>query len=184
MPPMADTKRKARIWANPYLFSLVLCLMILMTAPLIYLLLPTFRGDPNGYDLPATLALLTPYVASYICYGVMSREIFGHIVFYDDKLILKAPLRRSIKMNYADIEHIQIDYNVLTINKQFWVILGLEPMPEKYRHRVNALPVSEKILRIQYSKKLDGILCDVLTGKAYKQYTRAKSTLRAYKEPE
>ena len=150
MPPMADTKRKARIWANPYLFSLVLCLMILMTAPLIYLLLPTFRGDPNGYDLPATLALLTPYVASYICYGVMSREIFGHIVFYDDKLVLKAPLRRSIKMNYADIEHIQIDYNVLTINKQFWVILGLEPMPEKYRHRVNALPVSEKILRIKY----------------------------------
>ena len=184
MPPMADTKHKAIILANSYLFLLVSMALVFMTAPLIYLLLPTFLGDPNGYGLDIALIALTPYVASCICFGVMSREIFGYIVFYDDKLILKAPLRRSIKMNYADIEHIQIGYNALTINKQFWVILGLEPMPEKYRHRVNALPVSEKILRIQYSKKLDGILCDVLTGKAYKQYTRAKSTLRAYKEPE
>ena len=184
MPPMADKKRKARIWANSYLFSLALCLIILMTAPLIYLLLPVIRGDSNSYDLPAILALLTPYVACYICFGVMSREIFGYIVFYENKLVLKAPLRKSIKMSYADIEYIQIDYNTLTINKQFWVVLGLEPMPEKYRHRVNALPVSEKILRIQYSKKLDSILCDVLEGKAYKQYTRAKSTLRAFKEPE
>ena len=60
MLPMTDKKRKARIWANSYLFSLALCLIILMTAPLIYLLLPVIRGDSNSYDLPAILALLTP----------------------------------------------------------------------------------------------------------------------------
>lgn len=39
--------------------------------------------------------------------------------FHADHLVLRAPLRKPIHMRYDEIAYIQIDYNTLSVSRQF-----------------------------------------------------------------
>ena len=180
-------QKKTKILVNSYLFILITIGSILLLASLIYMFYLTFHNATNESiksDMPGLIVLCVPYAIFFIACAVMSHEIYGYFVFDENKLVFRAPLRKTIQIQYSDINYIQIDYNNLTINNQFWVILGLEPMSDKYRHKVNAMPITDKVVRIQYSEKLDKALCSHLTGKQYKEYIHSKTTLRAFKANE
>ncbi len=183
---MRKTKCKERMLINSYLFSLVLFGTILLGGVYVWLGTMMYQSVLSGIDTVSnTLAIASFFLllllGLFIACMMESYDMFGVVSFYEDELIIRAPFRKTICLPYDDIRHIQIDYHMLAGSAQFWVILGKEPMPGKLRHQAVKLRFSEQMVRIPYCKKTDQFLTHRLTGDLYKQYSKAKSTLRAHK---
>ena len=179
-------KDKLKMLINPYLFSLILFGIIVITAVLLYLgyrwyneIYITGKTAQRSVLIIGTIVALSFVAAFFVLLFTEPFDAFGRITFYEDELMVKAPFRKTITLRYSDIQYIQIDYHTLSVSRQFWVILGKEPMPDKYRHQVVKLRFSQQIIRIPYCQKVDSFLDHILTGNLYEQYSSSKSALRA-----
>ena len=167
---------KSMYFVNPYLPSLCSLAIVAATITVCYLGITANNGQSR-------LILLVIYSVCIISVLFVSGNYnMGRIAFLEDQVVLKALLRKPIRLLYKDISYIQIDYSRINASKQFWVVLGCEPMPDKYIHQVHQMPISSKIIRCQYSRQLDDALCHYLSGDQYKAYCRAQTALQAYKQ--
>ena len=176
---MSNGKIKSRYLTNPYLFSLNLLAVIVVSVPYLYFISQIICSYED-WRVPAVL--IGFYLPCILLSFFNAYNYYGWITFYASHLVLRAPLRKPIRMRYDEIAYIQIDYNTLSVSRQFWVILGREPMPSQYVHQVHRMPFSENLIRIQYSRQLDQSLRHYLSGAQYKCYCRAHAALRAYQQ--
>lgn len=176
---MSNGKIKSRYLTNPYLFSLNLLAVIVVSVPYLYFISQIICSYED-WRVPAVL--IGFYLPCILLGFFNAYNYYGWITFHADHLVLRAPLRKPIRMRYDEIAYIQIDYNTLSVSRRFWVIMGREPMPSQYVHRVHHMPFSENLIRVQYSRQLDQSLRHYLSGAQYKCYCRAHAALRAYQQ--
>ena len=176
---MSNGKIKSRFLTNPYLFSLNLLAVIVVSVPYLYFI-PQIIRSCEDWRVPTVL--IGFYLPCILLGFFNAYNYYGWITFYADHLVLRAPLRKPIHMRYDKIAYIQIDYNTLSVSRQFWVILGRKPMPSQYVHRVHRMPFSENLIRVQFSRQLDQSLRHYLSGAQNKCYCRAHAALRVYQQ--
>ena len=111
-------------------------------------------------------------------------EVFGTMRIEDDGLLFRAPFRKRVKMAYSNIKYMGIDYGLLSLTKQFWIYFGSEPLPMKYRHRINKMKMNEKIMRIQYNQDVFDALVAQMPHDLSKRLGKCYSTIRLYKVDE
>ena len=111
-------------------------------------------------------------------------EVFGIMRIEDDGLLFRAPFRKRVKMAYSDIKYMGIDYGLLSLTKQFWIYFGSEPLPMKYRHRINKMKMNGKIMRIQYNQDVFDALVAQMPRDLSKRLGKCYSTIRLYKVDE
>lgn len=170
-------------WVNAYLLSLITMAWVLLgIGGVIYV---SCIYDPsiasNASERPVKLLIyFVPCLIFALFCAARSYEIFGRVTIYEDRLVLAAPFRRKTIYPVNEIKHIQIDYSLLSVSKQFWVILGTQPLPAGYLHKINEMPITSARLKLQYTPELDAHLEKLLTGRLYREYSRAKSALRTH----
>ncbi|MGN1021821.1 MAG: hypothetical protein ACI4O7_15770 [Aristaeellaceae bacterium] len=106
-------------------------------------------------------------------YGILRR-----VTITRDRLVLKAPLRRTLVYRLSDIRHVRIDDSTLSVSRQYWVVMGQEPIPSRYVHRISTLPITPRCLRMRYTPSLDTRLTGLLTGEMYRRWSRAQAAVR------
>lgn len=178
-----QNRKPVKFWVNDYLLAISLFALILSGGFILWFF-------TCKYTMPAAEPQLTkwrqlvwmlglPYIGAVITLWTMGYDAFGRVTITEDRFILRTLFRPTIVICLDEIKDIQIDYNMLTIDKQYWVVIGKAPIPMKYMHKINAMRPSKDRIKLQYSPQLDAVLKQLFTGKLAKEYSRAKSTLYA-----
>ena len=178
---------KKTLLVSPYLFTLLLAFLMLISGGGVYLfisLLPVITDLQillNGGGLAVVALLLSAYAAIIIVCVVHSYEYFGTVILYDNYLELKAPFRKTIRINYGQIVDVGIDYVWLSISKQFWIYISTIAVQPLYVHRINRVPYSSTTIRIQYRPSAYKVLLKTMPQKLNKKLDRLSSTIRLHK---
>lgn len=106
---------------------------------------------------------------------------FGTMHITNEGLVFKAPFKRTVKMPYKEISFLGIDYGVLSLTKQFWIYFSREPIPLKYRRRINRMKMNSNTMRIQYRKELFDALVLQLPRDLSKRMDKCYSTIRLHR---
>lgn len=173
----------SKYWINSYLLSLIVVTGLLLCAGgVIYVSCIFDRKIISNVSeqIAKLLIYIIPCIVFFTFCMIKSYDIFGRVAIYEDRLILSAPFRKQLTYMVDEIRHVQIDYNILSTDKQFWVVIGSDMIPQKYVHKINELPITPSRLKMQYTPALDKRLDKLFTGRLSKEYSRAKSTLRAH----
>lgn len=180
---MKQSKKVSKHWINSYLLSLIVLAGLLLCAGGIIYTSCIFDKKIIS-DVSERIAKLLVYMIPCIVFLafciIKSYDIFGRVAIYEDRLILSAPFHKQLTYMVDEIRYVQIDYNLLSTDKQFWVVIGSDMIPHKYVHKINELPITPNRLKIQFTPALDERLDKLFAGRLSKEYSRAKSTLRAH----
>ena len=182
---ISATPQRYRI--SPYLFSLsvfgLIC-MIVCCCLFVYFVFWPLR-EQNLYDtvceyLPCILfmfSILGLYFAGCI---LESYCLWGTYQLSKSEIILRAPLRKSIRLAYADIKYIGIDYCIVNGQYQFWIYASSVHIPIKCCGKINKLPISADTIRVQYMDHTFSTLLTILPPELKKELEKGKTVLRTY----
>lgn len=174
--------RKQNYFISPYLCQLTIlgmCGLLLCTVLIAFFLYEPSHYCIAEYIMESWRSLLLP-LGSFVAYLLVcinnSYEYFGHILIADSEIICYAPFRKPLHYKYSEIQEIGIDYVWLSINKQFWIYVGIDKIANKYCHRINRLPINQSFLRIQFSEDVYNALLDQLPSDLKKKLYRSKTS--------
>ena len=92
---MSNGKIKSRFLTNPYLFSLNLLAVIVVSVPYLYFI-PQIIRSCEDWRVPTVL--IGFYLPCILLGFFNAYNYYGWITFYADHLVLRAPLRKPIHM--------------------------------------------------------------------------------------
>ena len=107
-------------------------------------------------------------------YGFFAQELynraFGRLLVYEDKVVFKSLLRKSITMkieeiNYAGVEDFHLlNGSILKFrgDEDAFVYLSTSPFPKEYRGKVTLLKNKKGFIKFTYSDKLAELLINLL----------------------
>lgn len=186
--------KKATILMAPYVMTLVICAIALLSGLIIYvhylLLPPTLIKQYGSFRVAVEneitilhyhiifVSLLSMEIVLLFCLGW---ECFSVCCIHEDCLKFKCLGRRTVIMPFSDICTIGIDYGMLEGSKQFWIYFGVVPFPRKYIHNIIRLKPSKKLMRIQFSQDVFDKLVKNTPLPISRELEKAYSVIRTYK---
>ncbi len=95
---------------------------------------------------------------------------FGRLLVYEDKVIFKCFIRKSITMNIEEIKYTGVeDFHLLNRgvlkfrgDEDAFIYLSTSPFPDEYRGKVTLLKNKTGFIKFTYSDKLAEALIDIL----------------------
>lgn len=137
-------------------------------------------GDAFGSYLLITLTLLAVAVFIFNAY-----DYWSIIEICEDRIVLRAPLRKPLTFMYEDVNNIGIDYGLVSGKKQFWIFISKCPVDKKFTHNILHLPYSASTMRIQYRKSVYMAIMRIAPYDIIgKQLCRSHSVIRVYRAEE
>ena len=118
------------------------------------------------------IGILLPILGGF--YGLLNHTFynraFGRLLVYEDKVIFKCFLRKSITMNIEEIKYTGVeDFHLLNRgvlkfrgDEDAFVYLSTTPFPDEYRGKVTLLKNKTGFIKFTYSDKLAETLIDLL----------------------
>ena len=179
---------KKRYIINPYVHALSIFGLIAMLVSAC--LLTYFRvGEHFGRGLTTIiregwdtfLILIVLFGSCFIGTILDSFSFWGIVVFNSIYLEAKAPLRRTIKIDYSEVRDIGIDFGVINYSRQFWIYISKTRIDPRYLRAIHQLPINKNTIKIQYSQEVFDVLLHVLPPHLKNQLEKAKSVVCVYK---
>lgn len=127
------------------------------------------------------LFLVALFLSFYALLFGQGYDSFGTMHITSEGLVFKAPFKPTVTIPYEEIKYLGIDYGVLSLTKQFWIYFSCEPIPHKYRHRINRMKMNSGTMRIQYRKELFDALVFHLPRDLSKRMDKCYSTIRLHR---
>lgn len=175
---------------NPYFAVLMLSYNIFMLA--VYLavvckdclepIIPLIKtGDWStvikNEDFQIFVFLTAPFVVNFLLCYYVSDQAFGVLTVNDDCIILRSPLKFRKKILYDEIRDIGIDIGT---TGAFWIYISRTPIPNKYRNRINRIPLRKCYILFAYSDRAYKTMCKYLPPKIGKRFAASASIIRLY----
>lgn len=179
------TKRKFMV--NPHL-----CIMVLLYLSLVFLVFgfTAFKdyftefyeiGDWNAIvkteDFKAFLVISLIVLANMVVIYIFSEQYFGVLNIKDDCIVLRTPLKPRRMIRYEEIYAIGIDIGT---TGAFWIYISRNPIPAKYHHRINKIPLRNVDILFAYSDRVYESMCKFLPMNLSKRFASTASILRLH----
>lgn len=179
------TNLKKKFMMSPYLIGLGSMLLSVLTVVMMAVVfVPTISEhglDLNNPEGHAFFLLLALYILMWVAL-VVPYEAFGYMEIQENAVLFRHPFRGRRKLLFSEIKYIGIDYGVISGGmKQFWIYFSKEPIPRKYLHNMNKMPLSKQTMRIQYRRKVFDALVYYLPKDLSKRLNANYSIIRLYK---
>ena len=151
------------------LFFCGLVLFLLMLVAIPYFAPPEEMTLKYWFYIIAGLAICGVGFYGFFDQAFYNRA-FGRLLVYEDKVIFKCFLRKSIKMNIEEIKYAGVeDFHLLNGgilkfrgDEDAFVYLSTTPFPDDYRGKVTLLKNKKGFIKFTYSDKLAEALIDIL----------------------
>lgn len=173
---MPETQKKHHFLVYPYLFAMLLILMVFMIAFAVWLLKARIVGD-RRFVIAFVSGLELLFFGTIIC---NSREWLGWYTITAESVTLHAPFRRTLTLHYDDVRHVGVGRNWLSVNYAYWMYLSCDPVPLAQLEDMRKFRLTKRALRIAYSKKAFDALIACLPEHHARQMERSKTTLRTW----
>lgn len=105
---------------------------------------------------------------------------FGWYTITNDAITLHAFFRRPLTLRYEDVRYVGAGRNFLSVNYAYWLYLSMDPVPREEFEDMRRFKLTNRSLRIAYSKKVFAALRECLPPDLAGQLDRSQSTLRAW----
>ena len=174
---MKSTKARIHL-RDPYLFSLSMFAITMITCA-------TYAGCfffKHTYVEEDYLLICFIWGGLYVvcCSGfIIGGYLFlGIFQITATHIVLFAPFRRPICLQYEEITDIGIDFAVVNGSRQFWIYLSKDKLPVKFIHKLNHMPINKDQVKIQYTLRVCNELLKVLPPKLGKRLENSKAILQ------
>lgn len=170
---------------SSYMMVLSSVFFVMIIPALSYIIWFFFQEDRmEGIGDPVWVVAVTMFIGCLVAlvfiYIINGYEYWGLWKIENDGIRFFSLIRPGFLMNYADIQHVGIDYWNANGTRQFWIYFSKNKIDSKYLHRINRLPFTREHMRIQFSEEAYGELLKSLPADKAKQLNRAHSVIRAY----
>ena len=179
-------KGKTTFAVYPHLHDLIIfamCGVILCTALCIYFL---YESGSDSVDVlfienwPSLIIVLCPAAVFFAVCIHNGYEYLGKIYIDDSQIICRAPLKKPLYFKYSEIREIGCDYAWLSGERQYWIYLCIDKLPNKYIHKINRMPIGQNQLRIQFSEDVFHTLLAHLPNDLMKSLYRSRPSNVSY----
>lgn len=174
---MPEKQKKYHFLVYPYLFTMLLIIMVSMIAFGVWLLVDARIVGDRRFVI-AFVSGLELLIFGTIIFN--SREWLGWYTITTDSVTLHAPFRRALTLRYDDVQHVGVGRNWLSVNYAYWMYLSCDPVPLAQLEDMRKFRLTERALRIAYSKKAFDALIACLPEHHARQMERSKTTLRTW----
>lgn len=174
---MTAKPKEYRFLVYPYLFTMLLIIMVSMIAFGVWLLVGARIVGDRRFVIAFVSGLELLIFGTIIC---NSREWLGWYTITTDSVTLHAPFRRALTLRYDDVQHVGVGRNWLSVNCAYWMYLSCDPVPLAQLEDMRKFRLTERALRIAYSKKAFDALIACLPEHHARQMERSKTTLRTW----
>ena len=180
---MSKSPKKYRFLVSAYMMSLIIILDLLFIGMYAWLAV-LFIQKPwliaEGDFWPIVITLAVPLLALVFCEIYEARLYFGWYTISDESVTLHAPFRRPLTLRYEDVRYVGAGRNFLSVNYAYWLYLSMDPVPLEELEDMRRFKLTNRGLRIAYSKKVFAALYECLPPDLARQLDRSKTTLRAW----
>lgn len=126
-----------------------------------------------------------------LCLG-LSYELMGWILITPEAVTLRAPFRRPLALRYEDVKFIGIgksygetlnrrnDQFIYAPSYDFWIYLSMDPVPLAQLNDMRKFKLTQRGMRIAYSKKVYDTMRELLPSHLSKELQRHQTMLRAH----
>ena len=114
-------------------------------------------------------------------YVIEGFYVMGSYKLTEDAIILYAPLRRRIKLAFADVKYIGVDYSLIRGKPEFWVYFSKVPIKQKYWNNIAKLRFTRSTVRILYTPERFAEFISILPPHLSKELQKGVSMLRKFK---
>lgn len=169
---------------SPYTYALgvVGSIMLLGVCGLCFYLLNQWAEREMWERAVFAVCMLSPMVIYFVVFVIEAYLFWGKYRLEQDAVVLRAFLRKEIRMAYADIRYIGSGYIVVNGGYQFWIYISKQPVDTScLKGRVNKLPISEETIRIQYRPEVVKELMDVLPPDLREKLEESEKTIQMVK---
>ena len=173
---MPEKQKKYRFLVYPYLFTMLIILMVVMIAFAVWLLRAPIVGD-RRFVIAFVSGLELLFFGTIIC---NSREWLGWYTLTAESVTLHAPFRRALTLRYDDVQFVGVGRNWLSVNYAYWLYLSRDPVPMEHLEDMRKFRLTKRALRIAYSQKTFDALISCLPEQHARQLDRSKTTLRTW----
>ena len=138
--------------ANPYVTTLIICLVVLSTGCIAYGTVLTDVTDAE--DIKCTLIMVSLELLLYLVIFLDGHELTSYYEIKNNQLSLHAIGKKTWRLDLQDCQDIGIDYSVLSGGiAQYWMYFSKEQIPKRCFHNMTRLRYSPTCIKIQFSEK-------------------------------
>lgn len=173
---MSGMPKKYRFLFSPYIFSLAMLLIVATLIAAAWLIIAAPVAGDRGVFVAFVLGIALLVLVPLLC----SREAMGWYTITGESVTLHAPFRRPLTLRYQDVRCVGAGRSFLSVNYAYWLYLSMDPVPCEEFEDMRRFRLSDRGLRIAYSRNVLGALQDCLPDALARQLTHAETVLQGW----